>query len=490
MMIFKLRWVMLLGLCIFTKSYALPSPEEESAFIKKIHDSMQHMSELSIWPQNDIHLKPTLLHFTNHHSYAIQFQPTNPHWQLLSEFSSFVYFLETDEYQLDKVPLSYGNVIDGQSPCYIYQYIEGKGERNSFVALHERFHSFQGEHDEFRFFNFGIYKDLTNLTNMALSYLELSAIEDYWLNNQEESLKDYIAITQFRGQSLSKESINYEIGKEVWEGLADYFSIAALPDEHSIKQQLLQQDRCSKDFEENISCQRQWRYYYTGAIAAFALDNLSITDWKQKFIEQHLAPRIQLQQLFKMDKNEINQRVESAKERFYFNKSELQIQLILNDYLKKMNQHLQNYKNQEGTPLAILPGFKLTSSSSKTVSEQDYFIDSDQELKIKVTSIQITPDKRYTMEITELPYLLSSSTSTQLKLKPKTKIKIDGKSVNIEELVKSDQVINFRSLLISNPNFMLQLINLEGLVESKDGAITIKPKQGSGTVAGEWGSGR
>ncbi len=475
-MIFKLLWIMWLGLCIFTKSYALPSPVEESAFVKKIHDSMQHMSDLSIWPQNDIHLKPTLLHFTNHHNYALQFQPTNPHWQLLSEFSPFVYFLEKDEYQLDKIPLSYGKAIDGQSPFYIYQYIEKTGERNSFVALHERFHFFQMEHDEFRFFNFGVYKELTSLINMALSYLELSAIEDYWLNNQEESLKDYIAITQFRERTLCKESINYEIGKEVWEGLANYFAIAALTDERPIKQQLLQQERCSKNFEENITCQRQLRYYYTGAIAAFALDNLSVMDWKQKFIEQHLAPRIQLQQLFKMDEKEINQRVQSAKERFDFNKSEEQIQLILNDYLKNMNQHLQDFKNQEGTPLTLFSGFKKTIGASRTESEQSYFIDSNQELKIKVTSIETTSDKRYTMETNELPYLLSTSTSTQFKLVPTIEIKIDGKKVNMEALVNSNQVIDFKSLLIFNSNFMLQLIDLEGLIESNDGAITIKPK--------------
>jgi hypothetical protein len=469
-----------LGISVHSLCHAEILPEE-ARFIKTMHQIFQDMPGASIWPQNDIHLTPTLLHFSNHHTYALQFQPTNPHWQILNEFSSSVYFLEEDEYHLDGIPLSYGDVIDGQSPTYIFSYHEqvNNPERNSFIALHERFHAFQGEHEPFQEYGFNTYPDLNSIENIALSYLELATLKDYWTNHQNESLKDYIAITQFRERALNKDSLDYEIAKEVWEGLANYFAISALPDDSPIKKQGLQTDidkMCSQDFDQIIACQRQWRYYYTGAIAAFALDNLAIPNWKTQFIEHHLAPRIQLQHFYNMKNEEINRRVQQAQEKFHFDKMMEKIHSIMDEYVRNMNLHLERYEAIEGTKLDLFGGF-TRRSTGEVSAEESYHLDGVHQLQVNVTSVDLSSDRLYVMKTHNIPYLLSSNTSTQLKLDAQTEININGQPYQLKDLLGSPQRFDFSSLTITNSYFELQLMTLPGYLDVHDGKIEIRPTQ-------------
>lgn len=456
---------------------ATVSPKDEALYIEKMRLIFEAMPKANIWPGCDVHLTPTLLHFSNHHTYALQFTPTNPDWKNISHSSAPIYFLEQDEYHLDPIPLSYGISIDNQM-AYVYQYIDAAPypERNIFVALHERFHAFQFQSEPFKSFQFNTYPDLNNIENMALSYLELSVLKEYWLHQDLEALKDYVAITLFQEKKLQQASVSYEIAKEVFEGLANYFTINAMLDEPSRKRDILQSDlnaSCPETFEGSIDCQRQRRYYYTGAISAMALDALK-PNWKSVFIEKHLAPRVQLQTFFHLTPNEITARVQAAKQRYDFELLLASLKQTTQSYVDALTKHLQQYQQSTDATIELFSGFTHGKMGSGSALES-YYINGESRLQIDYTSTMLSADKHWILKTNHLPYMIESSDFIQTKIDPQTAVVLDNEPITINTLLHSFRTRRFSSLTMITPTFELYLTQLPGQVTVSDGKIQIRP---------------
>ena len=465
--------------CFLPYCYAQISTDAEKQYVERMQDIFQEMPALNIWPQNDIYLTPTFFHFSNHHTYAFQFKPTNPNWKKLNTETP-IYFLEHDEYHLDNVPLGYGNIIDNQSPTYIFKYNDSyphPEEKNIFVALHERFHFFQRTHEPFKTLQFNAYPDLKNIDNMALSYLELRVLKEYWINHQEDALKDYIAIVSARAKKLKQTSEEYELSKEIMEGLANYFAISAISEKTFNVREMLQTDleiNCPQNFENGIDCQRQHRYYYTGAVVAFALDSFSV-DWKTIFVEKRLSPREQLQRYFNMPINEIDARVLRVKQQFDYEHILAGLHQTTDDYFKKLDNHLKKYEKSEGVKLELWHGFTNEGSAGYGSAEENYFIDGLSRLQVNFTSTNISGDNHWILKTNNIPYLIESGTSIQVKLKSLTEILVNDKPINMTEVMNMPEPLFFNSLVITTPQFELKIQELPGKIIINKGKIDIKP---------------
>lgn len=466
--------------CSFT-CYGEQNSEE--VFVEKFHFIFNN-NHNTAWPDSNIFQTPTLIHFSNHHTYAFHFAPTNTHWQQYRDLNPPSYFLPDDEYHLDGIPLSYGINIDGQK-TYVYSYIEQKKAKsdidlNTLVALHERFHLFQIEQPYFSSFykNYAnLYPELKDPENLALSYLELYTIQDYWKNHNLESLKDYVAINQYRSRNLQKTSINYEIAKETIEGLADYFVLASAPEDIGFK--VIVDDslntECLENSEHAIDCQRQWRYYFTGAVTALALDELAY-NWKQIFIQAHTSPRLQLLQLLKMDDDTMMQRVHDAQLKFHYSKIEQEIKVHLTRYEEKISSYLQQYDAMPGVSFELHSGFNHGTEGYSSQQEM-YYLDNLKTLQINFSIVTTSADKKYIWKCHHLPYILESNTSYKFKLAPDTLITLDKKTLQIEALLSKLKRQPFTDLSIINNQCELHILNTPGLVIYHDGILSVLPQQ-------------
>ena len=412
------------------KAWSVDATAEETLFVQKMKDSYQWMEEQPLlWPGHDVHTTPTFLHFVNHHTYALHFSPQNEHWQVLMDFNPTIYFLAEDEYKLDETPFTYGRVIDDNPPSYVWRYLDQKSpDTNVLVALHERFHVFQMSNSS-PDLQFGQYNALQNLENYALAYLELDVLKNYWLNHDLEALKDYVAINHFRLSQLDTASVHYENAKEKIEGGADYFAMMASALDNQTRKEYLQKSANDCTAAEMIGCQLQWRYYYTGAVSAFALDELAPMTWKERYITNGVSPKAQLEQLLAMSQDESKARIEQSKKRYYYAQLRDRLAEAFDIYWQAVAKHEARYAALNGTPLIISNGFSAYLMSARE-SEEQYYIKSGMTMMVALTGEGLTPDKHVQLHYRKLPYLYEDSeVGLTLKLDKDTVVTLDGQLI-------------------------------------------------------------
>ncbi len=390
---------------------------EDEAIIDKLHLALTGFVPQA-WPDNDIAQHPTVVYFPNQYTYALQLTPYNPKWQHYKELSPMVYFLTQDEYKLASIPLLYGVPIDGQK-SYIYSYIPTTSmDKNLFILLHERFHAFQNEQPYFQKYWRGFnenYSKMKDPENLALSHLELAVLKDYWQQPDIELIKDYIAINLYRTHKMSQSEIDYETSKEVFEGLADYFVLASAPFSNALS--IVQNDMndCLDDVNQAIDCQRQLRYYVTGATTAWFLDQLS-QNWKTSFINKGISPHEQLKQLYTMDEATVLARIAKSKEKYNYQTLYQNIKTMIDNYETKLTKHWHHFLAAPGISTRLFSGFTLSGSMGRNEQEELLYLDNIRTLAVDYTANNNSNDMKYALTILHLPYMLTNFNYNEFKL--------------------------------------------------------------------------
>src|SRR5690349_5917463 len=88
--------------------YAATINQEEN-FLVQLIQSVNFVTQPKkpVWPNYTINEKPTIVHFSNGHIYALHFNPISSDWQKKIIHGEVVYFLAHDKYGIDSVPFSF-----------------------------------------------------------------------------------------------------------------------------------------------------------------------------------------------------------------------------------------------------------------------------------------------------------------------------------------------------------------------------------------------
>jgi hypothetical protein len=473
-MIKNILYVYLFGATLCGVTFANPAEEE---LTDKLHLALNSFVAQA-WPDNDIAEHPTLIYFPNQYTYAFQLIPYNPRWQPYKELSPSVYFLTQDEYKLASIPLFYGLPIDGQK-SYIYSYIPSISlDKNLLMLLHERFHAFQIEQSYFLKYVLGFtlpYPKMKDPENLALSHLELAVLNDYWQHPDSELIKDYIAINYYRTHKMNQSENDYEISKEVFEGLADYFVLMSAP--FSNIPSFIQQDinNCLDDINQAIACQRQWRYYATGATTAWWLDQIS-QDWKISFINHAISPREHLQQVYAMDESTMLARLVKSKAKYNYKTLYKNIKTMIDKYETKLTDHWNNFLVAPGVPTELFSGFTQSGSMGHNEQKELLYLDNIRTLAVDYSANTCANDMKYTLNIQHLPYMLNDVDHDEFKLTLDTVILIDGTRYPLEDLIESDTVYPFTNLTLNNNEINFKITDIPGKFIVQNKKLIIKPQ--------------
>lgn len=287
--------------------------------------SFVDQNQYVVWPGFHISKTPTILYFSDtQHIYAFRFIPKNPDWQKLIVRNQPIYYLDHDEIGAKEMDdMEFDKKIDEQSSFVIkpFSNVSTKDMTHDVIALaHERFHMYEILESRFSrsSIDYSVHPYIgLNKTNITLSYLELDILKNYLVTKDENSLKNYIAVHQYRTQLLDQESIAYENAKEILEGMAAYVGFQSVNLNNQDKIQRIMTDptfsaACSSPSDEKKipDCIEHNRYYFIGPALGYALDNIAPTSWKETVELSGTTPDALLQQYYPMSQDEITQRVQ------------------------------------------------------------------------------------------------------------------------------------------------------------------------------------
>ena len=113
----KLRFFLLPFIsCFGINSIAHASNEmSEQQIIARMNASIERLNiGNSPWSEFNIKANPIIVTFANQHNYAYFFSPKNPNWVKISDQPT-TFYLNNDEYKIDQLAWSFGNIVDGQA---------------------------------------------------------------------------------------------------------------------------------------------------------------------------------------------------------------------------------------------------------------------------------------------------------------------------------------------------------------------------------------
>ncbi|WP_058473103.1 hypothetical protein [Legionella quateirensis] len=433
-------------------------------------------SNANIWPKFKISSKPIIVYFSNQHHYAYYFSPINSNWKIQSDQSFPVYFLDHDEYEIDNLSWSDGNIIDGQ-PSFVFglETIKDISNRDILHLLfHERFHIFQFEDFPVQIYNFGTYTGFNQIENVKLTYIEDLALGEYLTNDNIEALKDYVAINQYRQKLMGDISTIYEATKENMEGIADYYGWSvAISNEAERNQAMITTYKNKCGIDKLIKCQLQDRYYFTGAAVGIALDNLSVGDWKDKLVKNKSFIRNQLHQYFSFSDTQISQRVNQAKERYNYAEITRPIEVAIERYKERRSKEMNSYNNQPGVKLNIER--RPCNLFGMTMADENFYIDSNIQLYINQIGNSSCPDHSIIVNYFNIPYVLKTENigRIQVKIDNDTLLEIDGKSISAKDLSATDTAIDFNNLYLKNTVIEIEIKNRSARLDIKGNELNL-----------------
>lgn len=462
--------------CVGNSCYA-SSLHKELDFVNEIANAIQHANDHpDVWPGFNISSTPSIVYFSNLHNYAYDFLPINANWKQIQRQGKPIFFLEKDEYGINNQPWGYGVLIDNQQ-SYLFHYMDILDlNANRHIFLHERFHMYQLEAfpREFLLYMTQPYTGFNHIENVKLSYLEIKVLNNYLLNSNIDSLKDYVAINQYRENLIGVESSQYEQGKEMMEGLADYYAYTvANKDDESRKISMIKsyQNVCS--LENVIKCEMHQRYYFTGAVVGVALDQLAINGWKEKMIKDRISIRGQLYRALPMNEAQIKKRIESAKIRYHYEELTKPIEQELISFQVELKNKQDTYSQMDGVILNI----KKTPCNlfGQIKSEKEYFISSNTLFNTNVVGNSSCQDGSIKVNYLHLPFVFESDEyKNEFKIASDTKITINGITTSAKEFLEAGRSVKFDSLSIANQMVTIESKGRHGDLNVEANKISLK----------------
>jgi hypothetical protein len=363
------------GIILFLSSWTVYAGDTERQYTLAIAKTIHYVDQNNdmVWPNYHLSTTPTIAFFPDSkHTYAYNFLPKKLNWQPVEIEDQPIYFLADDALNLNDVNMVFRMPIEEQA-SFVSRMPRPDTLFPEDVLLdmvelaHERFHAYQAYESAFESDHkpYKNYDGFNQLENVKLIYLEIAAFKTYLLTNgikSEIALQDAAAIQQYRQQFLNKDSLAYEHKKERYEGSASYVGYQSdnlNPDEYKRRATTVGyyvlDATCNisllKTKDEINNCAWNMRYYLTGLIAGYALDQKGLSPaWKihvernQQSIEEILVT------YFNLSGKESTQRVANAKQNldYDYNAINVKIDAIMTPFLQEVSQAQNAYKALPG----------------------------------------------------------------------------------------------------------------------------------------------
>lgn len=475
----------------------------ELDYVKALAKTIQYEEQHSdaIWPGFHLNKHPIIMQFINQRRapvYAFQFNPKNAEWKSKTIENMQVYYrpdtyFSTGGYQFafltveDQLALIFGVfIVDGDS-----NYINR--EINAITSYLFKDYMRNGSHFPIASIDHAAYTyaGYNNMENVALSKLEHESVNDYLTKNDIQFLKNYLAIHQTRMKMLSPEDVKFEEALELATGTPGYVraKTSTRSDQDYTKEALehypnkpSSYDSCASltEFYKIRSCLTGNHYSFIDYAAGYALDKMAKPGWKIEAETQGMGFTSLLTQYYTMDQNEVDQRVQQAKNLYGYETKLATLQNTMKNDLESMKTQLTAYQQSPGSEVSIeVTGCGVLNHSS---FDKAYTVNSKMSFYTNYKAFNLCDGKNYRMSLNYdyIPYRFtkeehntdhSITELNTIKLSNDTLLVINDRQETIGSFIQAGKKEKFNRLLIENNQFMVRIIGLEGSLDGSNHAL-------------------
>lgn len=438
-----------------------------------------------VWPNYNLRSKPLLITFGNGHIYAFNIKFQEPEWKRKNIEGVELFYTDKDRWGITTSPMQFNFEINGQE-AFVFR-LDMMPEPiylPFFVMVHERFHVYQidsfkseqnteeGEH---------IYRESDNTENLALMQLEelilLDFIKALDRNAQDEALRDlktFISVNRERRKLLSTESIQWEAHQQIVEGLADYaaaknFDVFSYFGYKLGQKHILQtMERYTND-DDITERALKWRHYGVGASLGYALDFLSVPNWKFA-VENNVPLQVILEKNLNVSQQEADCLKQQAMQKYGFSKLQKEIKEKVTAYNTMLREHQEKFQTSPGVMVKVQnpPDSGLSAGGH---SRGIYSLADGSMFSVEDTSKTSSADNRWILELRSMPYLYQSNDGFRRfkENKEELVLVIDGQPCPLNNLKRR----TFHQLTLKGKSSSFQSVYNQGTVSLRNGELSI-----------------
>lgn len=502
-------------LCV-SNGYAL---DMERDFAGKMVDAMAYVDkhESAVWPGFRLNSTPIIGYFAGDtdsanylHAYAFRFQPEKSAWQRLTINQQPVYYIDKDLYQLNRTSWGFRD-IDGQKTFINHQRTKLGGNNQAADMIDIRFYDFQQRDGESKFpenvHNETLMYGWNNQVLLArLNLLEMEILKGYLQASEtaqkNASLRDAIAVNQYRASLLDNESRRFEAFSSIGYGLGGYVGWRSLNLSNDSQYLSAMPENCNihsstfNDYESVRSCLYYDHFKFSTLVYGLILDKNIGNSWKSDAEEKNISPELQIRKYIGLSDAEASARTIAIMNNHLYNLDKIDSALTksFKPYHDEVEKLENNYKLSDGIELEIFN----TSFSQQGYKIKPYGKHKDHSIveNVKIYNINnwaffLTnlsdwtraelDDKLYFIEFKDTPFVFLRSpikngfaTWQKFKISPETKIVLDGNSETFSHFKAEKKHVNFQKLLIENAEVTVNLTNIAGEIDSTGDNVKIK----------------
>lgn len=397
----------------------------------------------SIWPRFQPFSQPVVFHFNNGHVYAFGLNSRSPFWEKLAINQFPILFCR--QYPKTLAPLHPSFPIENQRAfVFSMDHADDSSVLPLLTFIHERFHIHQ-------FINFakekiaeGLDSDDQSIEQLALMELENLLLANYLkaegTRDKKHLLKDYLAVSESRRNTLHPAALNWEDHQQKMEGLADYVSVKTFESfpifQHFDAAQALLEMRNKKITGSVRQDALKDRHYFIGAVLALALDECQIPYWKMRIENEKISLQSLLKPALFMDQFEIDARTANVKSQYDWIAIQKSLSAALNLEKREGELVLAEFEKQEG--VLVRMGLPRGRMSAGGTHEKSCPVGQGRKVMLKDASVARSLDESWKLTFNEIPILLENQKGARsFKLDPGVILDMDGKKLSIKDLLNN-----------------------------------------------------
>jgi hypothetical protein len=453
----------------------------EVGIIAQIISNM-HSNVEAVWPGYDINETPTIITFRNGHVYALDLPSKDPNWKRLKNGRHEILYSAIDHWGVTRSPMNADFPIDN-SHAFVFQ-LDGMQDPilRYLVFVHERFHSFQGEH--YTQVPTSEYRDASDVVNLSFIQLEDHILADFMRakkqpDRQMELIRDFVAVNSVRSTFIHQDSVQWENEQQRMEGMADYVSMKVfvefpLIQPVNVPQRIADQLKASS-MNEHVGEQAiKWRHYSVGNALGFILDFLSVPDWKQQ-IQNGSSSLVELiKQTVSLAPDEISQRLERVEAYYHLPAIYNRIGEIVGAQEDSVEQLEREFVELPGVRVNLGKPFNARLSGGGSHLRMVYLSDGST-LSIDDISSTASSDNQWSIKFQNVPFLVQNRAGfKQFKIDDEVVIFLDDKPVKIKHLVAEKNERRFNKLSWKSRTSEFSVKNHPGLIRCDGEGMTIE----------------
>lgn len=436
-----------------------------------------------IWPGIPAASTPVVIAFDalrenpeNDSLYAFNFSPSNAAWQKKIMNNVPVYVMAHDSLGGHSFIPSFGNYyfkLENKNAILFSPYLISDEDfsidngylAGTFYAYYELTSSPRTKHTFENYQNQTVLHDGFNKAEpLALLITETNALDDYMRNHNEEALKDFAVLAQYRATLLDASSKLYESAFPALP--CTYYVAFKAASPNDLMTTMFAENELPSSANANtldpnsINTQVE----YTAALAfnqiaaSFALDKVKPTVWKTTVDTTSLNPTDILQAHYSFNANEQADRLKTAKARYHYDGAYALFNPRINAGTQKAAALTKAYQQTAGTETtlqlakndAAVPYFKDQGSQFAIDSQNEVF-DNLEQLKSFDLKTGFTANNLAVVYQKKVEDFTGFQASYQFKMPQNTSLSFNGTTETIAHFVAKDQTIEVKNLSIASP---------------------------------------